>query len=295
MKPISESNIIRRYSQPPGDPPDDPEVTGSISAFPSSPLDMPTATFERDMKRREENHKKLIQWIKQNTVPEVDYGRTHIDDRCRYARAGMPHLCHDFSHFSNLTLWKSGAEKIIHVLGLSAHFPNLHHYELSAVHRQEITQVILKCQLKNLNGKIVGEGAGARHLKQDGWNIHKTIKMAMKCALVDATLNVAGLTGIFVKTNWRTLSKVAGCHGYDEVPRGADCQNYDVPTGLARPVCSPNVMPISQRQKDYIHRISGIKGHTTESLKRLIQEQFNKTLDALNRVEAHQLIQYING
>lgn len=286
MKPIRDTDILKRFSKPPRNPPDDPEA-GSISTFPSSPLDMPTATFERDMKRREENHCKLIQWIKLNLRPDVDYGRTHIDARCRYARAGITHLCRNFSHFSNLTLWKSGAEQLIHVLGLSAHFPNLHQYELSAVHRQDITQVVLKCELRTVNGKVVAEGAGARHIKQDDWNLNASIKMASKSAMIDATIRVAGLTGIFIKTHRHTVK--------NNLRRGTECNTDNLPSGgLCNRVLS-DPKAITPRQKDYITRLSGIKGHTTEGLKRLIQEQFNKSLDNLNRVEAHHLIQQING
>jgi len=147
LKPIRETEILKRYSAPPGDPPDDSNQppSGSISLFPSSYLDLPSETFENALKRREKNHRRLIQWIKKNLHPDVDYGRTHVFEQCRYAKAGVPHQCRDLSHMSMLTLWKAGAEKILGVLGLSAHFPNLHQYELAAVHKQEITQVVLKC------------------------------------------------------------------------------------------------------------------------------------------------------
>jgi hypothetical protein len=292
LKPISESNIIKRYSQPPGAPVDENQgLSGTISTFPSSPLDVPTATFESNLKRRQENHQKLIAWIRENLHPDIDYGRIHIDETCQYARAGVPYRCRDFSHFSSLTLWKSGAEKILHVLGLSAHYPNLNQYEIACVHKSSITQVILTCQLKNQNARVVGEGAGARHLKQDEWNINKAVKMAMKCALVDAVIRVAGLTGIFVKTQRHAVRyKVrdrSGCN-HNKLSSGGNC-NGDAHQNI------PQEKPITPKQKDCITRVSGIKGFTTESLNRFIQEQFSKALDDLNRVEAHHLIQHING
>jgi hypothetical protein len=292
LKPISESNIIKRYSQPPGAPVDENQgLSGTISTFPSSPLDVPTATFESNLKRRQENHQKLIAWIRENLHPDIDYGRIHIDETCQYARAGVPYRCRDFSHFSSLTLWKSGAEKILHVLGLSAHYPNLNQYEIACVHKSSITQVILTCQLKNQNARVVGEGAGARHLKQDEWNINKAVKMAMKCALVDAVIRVAGLTGIFVKTQRHAVRyKVrdrSGCN-HNKLSSEGNC-NGDAHQNI------PQEKPITPKQKDCITRVSGIKGFTTESLNRFIQEQFSKALDDLNRVEAHHLIQHING
>jgi hypothetical protein len=288
LKPISESNIIKRYSQPPGAPVDEDQgLSGTISTFPSSPLDVPTATFESNLKRRQENHQKLIQWIRQNLHPDVDYGRTHIDEQCQYARAGVAYQCRNFSHFSSIMLWKAGAEKIMHALGLSAHFPNLNQYEIACVHKSEITQVVLNCQLKNQNGRIVGEGAGARHLKQDDWNINKAVKMAMKCALVDAVIRVAGLTGIFVKTQHHAVNY--------KLRNRSDCNHDNL---SSRGNCNgthPREKFITQKQKDCITRVSGIRGYTTDSLNRLINEQFSKVLDDLTRVEASRLIQHING
>jgi len=291
LKPIKDTETLKRYSQPPGAPVDDDlGLSGTISTFPSSPLDVPAGTFESNLKRRQENHQKLIAWIRENLHPDIDYGRIHIDETCQYARSGVPYQCRDFSHFSSLTLWKSGAEKIMHVLGLSAHFPNLNQYEIACVHKSEITQVILTCQLKNQNARIVGEGAGARHLKQDDWNINKAVKMAMKCALVDAVIRVAGLTGIFVKTQRHAIKNnlpdKSDCN-FNNLPTGGNC-NGDAHSNI------PQEKPITPKQKHCITRVSGIKGFTTESLNRFIQEQFSKALDDLNRVEASHLIQNIN-
>ena len=57
----------------------------------------------------------------------------------------------------------------------------------------------------------------------------------------------------------------------------------------------PDEKPITQRQKNLIFRLAGIKGLTTESLNQLIQDRFNKPLDNLNRVKASKLIQNMNG
>jgi len=294
LKPLKESKILKRYTQPPGDPPDDDNSSpsGSITAFPSSPLDLPSKIFESALKRRDANQQVLIQWIKKNLHPDVDYGRIHVVERCRYARAGVPHQCRDFSHMSMLTLWKSGSEKILGVLGLSVHFPNLHQYELSAVHRVEIHQVMLKCELKTLNGKVVGEGAGARHLKQDDWNLNKAIKLCMKSAVIDATIRVAGLTGIFIKTHRHTLTKLGVCHK-NSIPGMSDCNGDGLP---GRSVCnSQPEKSITDKQKHLIQTIAGRKGLTIESLKKQVHSLFNKDLDDLDRVEASRFIQHFNG
>jgi len=287
LTPIRETEILKRYSQPPGAPVDEDQgLSGTISTFPSSPLDVPTATFDSNLKRRQENHQKLIAWIKQHLHPDVDYGRIHIEKNCQYARAGVPYQCRDFSHFSSLTLWKSGAEKILHILGLTAHFPNLNQYEIACVHKSEITQVILTCQLKNQNGKVVGEGTGARHIKQDGWNLNISIKMACKSAMVDAVTRTAGLTGIFIKTHRHTLK-----NNLPEIGNRPD--NLTSKTNCNGTL--PEEKSITPRQKDLIQRIAGRRGFTTEGLNKAVQRLFEKDLNSLDRVQASRFIQHLNG
>ncbi|MCD4742621.1 MAG: hypothetical protein K8R67_09135, partial [Desulfobacteraceae bacterium] len=178
--------------------------------------------------------------------------------------------------------------------GLSVHFPNVHQYELGAVHRQEIQTVILKCELRTSNGTVVAEGSGARHIKQDGWNLNTSIKMAVKSAMIDATIRVAGLTGIFIKTHQHTLTKMSGCNK-NSVPAMSDCHNYNLPPGVFRTGSYHEDRPITQRQKDFILNISGRKGMTMEDLKKQINRLFNKGLNDLNRVESSKFIQHLNG
>ena len=301
MKHVSETAILKRYSQPPGDPPDNTkqETSGSISVFPSSPLDMPPETFKNALKRREENHQVLIQWIKKNLKPDIDYGRSHIEENCKYARAGVSHLCSDFTHMSMITLWKSGAEKILRLLGLSVHFPNVHQYELGAVHRQEIQTVILKCELRTSNGTVVAEGTGARHVNQDGWNLNKSIKMTSKSAMVDATIRVAGLSGIFIKTHRNTLTKLGACNAdnrpgtgacnADNRPGTGACNGHNNQQKLTQPQL------ITQPQKDLILKLAGRLGLTIEALDKRCKDTFGGVLKGLERHCASRLISQLNG
>ena len=284
MNHIGEISTIKQFTKPPESKQPD---TGSISTFPTSPLDMPPNTFENALKNRQENQRKLIQWIKQNLEPDIHYGRVHIAQNCPLAKAGAAYLCRDFSHFSNLMLFKAGAEKIIAAMGLTAHFPNVHQYEEACLRGLELKQVLLKCELKTHGGRVVAEGSGARHLRQDNWNLNTSIKMAQKSAMIDATIRVAGLSGVFIKTHRHTLK--------NKLPRKSDCHDYSFPSGADCHSIRTEEKSITQRQKDFILKLAGNKGHTTEGLTRLIHEQFNKHLDDLNRVEASRFIEHING
>lgn len=284
MNHISEISTIKQFTKPPETKQPD---TRNISTFPTSPLDMPPTTFENALKNRQENQRKLIQWIKRNLEPDIHYGRVHIAQNCPHAKADAAYLCRDFSHFSGLTLWKAGAEKILTAMGLTAHFPNIGLYEEACLRGLEIKQVLLKCELKTHGGRVVAEGAGARHLRKDNWRLNTSIKMAQKSAMIDATIRVAGLTGIFIKTHRHTLK--------NKFPRKADCHDYNFPPRVDCRSTHPNEKAITHRQKDFIHKLAGIKGHTTAGLNRLIHERFNKRLDNLNRVEASRFIEHING
>jgi len=281
LQRLSETETLKRFVSPPGDPP-----KATITPFPSSPLDLPAETFQNALERREKNHQTIIQWIRKNLHPDIDYGRTHIFENCKYARAGAPYLCSDFSHFSTLTLWKSGAEKIARLLGLTAHFPTVQQYEIAGLHHQEIQTVVLKCELRTQAGTTVGEGTGARHLKQDGWDLNTSIKMACKSAMVDAVIRTAGLTGIFVKTNRHTLKNNLPdiVNRPDNLTSKTSCNSV-----------FPENKPITTKQKDLLQRIAGRRGLTTEGLEKAVQRLFDKNLDSLDRVQASNLIQHLNG
>jgi len=211
-------------------------------------------------------------------------------DNCKYARAGAPYLCSDFSHFSILTLWKSGAEKVARLLGLSAHFPTAYQYEIASLNRIEIQTVVLKCELRTQNGTVVGEGTGSRHIKQDGWNLNASIKICCKSAMVDAVIRTAGLTGIFIKTHRHTLK--------NNLPDIVNRPDNLTPQGNCNSNFSHNTQqekPITPKQKDLIKRISGRRGLTAEGLEKAVQRLFDKDLNNLDRVEASRFINHLNG
>ncbi len=291
LKQIKETEILKRYSKPPGDPPDE-QLGGAISIFPNAPFELPSETFANSLNRRDQNRKELFGWIQRNFNEGIDWGRIHTLGACRYARAGSPNLCRDISHYSRPILFKPGAERIICVLGMTATFPNLKQYEMACVHRQEIQTIILKCVLITQTGTVVGEGAGARNVSQDNGNLNTSIKTCVKSALVDAVFRVTGLSNVFMKTHRHTLAKLGDCHK-NSVPVMSDCNINSLP---GRSVCnSQPEEPITQKQKDLIQRIAGRRGLTAEGLEKAVRRLFGKDLDELNRVEASRFINHLNG
>jgi len=292
MKHLSESNVLKRYSQPPGDPTDENEQRSNspIEPFPSSPIDMPPDTFEKGIKRRHKNREVLIQWINDNLIYKLDFGKIHFVEHCPYAHNGSADLCADPSHWSKPALWKSGAEKILGILGLSVRFPNLKIFELAVSHKQKINEIVLKCQVKTHAGTIIAEGVGARAVEQDGGVLNTSIKMCARASMIDATIRACGLTNIFVQNDAQGKPMPTGfsCNT-DKLPYPEACNGY---TDQHESIQSKL---ITQRQKDLILKLGGRLGLTIEGLNKRCRSTFNSDLTHLERHYASRFIGELNG
>ena len=148
-----------------------------------NPLDLIPAQFKAGLDRRKENRNTLMEWIRSALVEGRDYGSIMIRGQK-----------------SKPSLLKPGAEKIAGMLGLIPKFPNLKEYEQSVLAGNIIDAIILKCELQNQSGEVIGEGVGARYVeKQDQGDLNKALKMASKSAMIDATLRCSGISEIFTQ------------------------------------------------------------------------------------------------
>mgnify|MGYP006412441379 FL=1 len=148
-----------------------------------NPMDAPVNVFKSGLDRRKTNRNALLDWIRSSLVEGRDYGSIMIKGR-----------------MSKPSLLKPGAEKIAGMLGLIPIFPNLNQYEDAALSGKTINAIIIKCELTNQDGTIIGQGVGARFVeKQDKGDLNKSMKMAVKSAMIDATLRCAGLSEIFTQ------------------------------------------------------------------------------------------------
>jgi hypothetical protein len=149
----------------------------------SNPMDNSPALFRAGLDRRKENRNTLMDWIRSSLVEGRDYGSIMIRGQK-----------------SKSSLLKPGAEKIAGMLGLIPRFPNLKDYEQAALSGIGVENIILKCELQNQEGEVIGEGVGARQVeKQDHGDLNKALKMASKSAMIDATLRCAGISEVFTQ------------------------------------------------------------------------------------------------
>ena len=171
------------------------------TAITLSPLDLPAEQFKAGLDRRKQNRQLLMDWLRTALVDGSDFGRIHVvgKSNCRFASMGRMKECLEPGHWSKPVLFKSGAEKITGMLGMTVHYPSLPAYEAAVLASVDIKTVLLRCELRDAQGRAVAEGVGARNLSQDYGDINKTLKMAEKSAHIDATLRLAGLSEVFTQ------------------------------------------------------------------------------------------------
>jgi len=160
-----------------------------------SALDIKPSVFKAGLDRRKKNRDALIEWVRNALVEGTDFGRIHVVKRDVCDRGKW---CDNEYHFSKPSLWKAGAEKLAGMLGLIVSWPTLRAYEERIIRGDPITQVLLRCELRNSDGLIVAEGIGGRDASQDG-DLNKALKMAKKSGQIDAVLNVGGLSEVFTQ------------------------------------------------------------------------------------------------
>ena len=148
-----------------------------------NPMDAAPAIFRAGLDRRKENRNTLMEWIRSSLVEGRDFGSIMIKGQR-----------------SKPSLLKPGAEKIAGMLGLIPRFPNLKQYEDAVIDGKSIINIIIKCELHNQIGEVIGEGVGARSVEtQDNGDLNKALKMASKSAMIDATLRCAGISEVFTQ------------------------------------------------------------------------------------------------
>lgn len=195
LDPIVAAPLLPAVSSP------SPGIAPTHTPITVAPLDLPGSEFRSGLDRRKQNRELLMEWLRTALVDGVDYGKVHIasKDKCEYARGGRVKECPNQYHWSKPSLFKPGAEKITGMLGMTVHFPSLAGYETAFLSGQQITQVMMRCELHDAQGRVVAEGVGARNITQDYGDINKSLKMAEKSAHIDATLRLAGLSEVFTQ------------------------------------------------------------------------------------------------
>lgn len=94
------------------------------------------------------------------------------------------------------SLYKAGAEFVCELMGYTVHFE---HDKTSWEMLMKPEAVFFLCVLTRSDGVKAGEGRGARFKGQKSGDLNNVIKMAQKCAQVDAVLHALGLSDLFTQ------------------------------------------------------------------------------------------------
>jgi hypothetical protein len=143
---------------------------------------LPTQVFQQALDRRRDNRADFDKMDSSKSGRKPDFGSIPT-------KRGP----------SKPSLWKSGAEKIIGLLNITAHFPSLADIEQSVLNGNVPEYIVVRCELHNSQGIVLAEGSGARKLSQDYGDLNKALKMAEKSALINCVLKVGGLSDVFTQ------------------------------------------------------------------------------------------------
>jgi hypothetical protein len=134
-------------------------IETSPTAVTLSPLDLPAEQFKAGLDRRKQNRQLLMDWLRTALVDGSDFGRIHVvgKSHCRFASMGRMKESTEAAHWSKPVLFKSGAEKITGMLGMTVHYPSLPAYEAAVLASIDIKTVLLRCELRDAQGRAVAE------------------------------------------------------------------------------------------------------------------------------------------
>ena len=209
----------------------------------------------------------LQSFVKEMMVPEVDFG---LIPGCKKP-----------------SLYKSGAEKLTDIFGLSKHFEVLNRVEdwEKKIFHYEIKAVLINKR----TGAVEAEGLGSccskekKYLYQDPFNIINTLlKIAKKRAFVDAVLSATRSSGIFTQD-------------IEDLP-GDNNKNNNIQQTQSTPA-SPSIdNPVTKATtKEIMAQIKAV-GMNTNYAKTLMQKRY-KVQDSkdLTEAQANDFIEHLKG
>ena len=244
------------------------------------------------------NQKAMLAWIGDSLKEGVDFGKIHKSDVC------TDRDCKIDAHYSKECLLKPGAEKIQGYLGLTARFELIKSGD-------DGTAVIVKSQIFDQNGRFVGEGMGAREVREDN-NLNTSIKMAEKSAFVSTILRVACLSDVFTQDldtmqfkPRATAQKAArqeapapetapaqqGAQSTNAAPADAPKAPTAIPAGGKNPEAA-----ITPAQKAMITKLFGELNITEAGAKKRLAARFGESCASvgdLNRAQASEIIKLL--
>lgn len=177
----------------------DLRIITNDSASSVSLLQDPQA-FKQALLVEQEIRSLLKEYISNNLIEDVDYGRIHIARNCDNFKYGNSHLCPDH-HWSKNILFKSGAEKFCNLLNLKCEYEkNQELIDQAPEQLKKVGVIAYTCKLidKNGNVKAIGNGGIVLPNPCGDKDYNRCIKVGKKRAKIDAVLEL-GLSDAFTQ------------------------------------------------------------------------------------------------
>lgn len=170
-------------------------VSHSVEVF--NPLDAEPVAFKRALESRSANYDALAMHLRGILVAGKDFGRIHI---AKKAKCQKPWQCtpeKEPYHFSPWTLFSSGGDKILGLLGLAVSYPDEQDYRRASLKGMTIQDVIIKAYIDNGRGQVISEGIGAASRADESNDLNRTMKKAEKRARMDAINRLPAISALF--------------------------------------------------------------------------------------------------
>lgn len=167
------------------------DQAGAIVEY--NPLDAEPVAFKAQLAKRQENYDNLREHLFGVLVPGKDFGKIHVVKDC-----DNKYTCTNPYHLSGWELFAPGADKILGILSLAVHYPDLKDYKRACLQGHNIEDVIADAQILSHNDQVIAAGVGACSRSEiSGGNLNNTIKRACKRARVDAVKRLPTISALF--------------------------------------------------------------------------------------------------
>lgn len=212
-----------------------------------NPLDHDPIQFKAALVNRQDNYDALRDHLRGVLVPGEDFGKIHVAKRSDCPDGQWK--CTQRSHWSKDTLFDSGGDKILGLLGLGIAYPDIDDYRKAALNGVRIADVIMNAKVINNAGLPISEGSGAASVEQEGKSLNNAIKKAQKRARLDAINRLPGVSALFEDAAW--VASIAPPKGGTAAPQ----RHGTGATLLAMPFGKHKDKPFTELEDDYLHWI----------------------------------------
>lgn len=204
-----------------------------------------TPQLREALKVQTEQRKLIQEFIQENLVEGVDYGKIHVIDSCPAEKSARGSCTKDY-HFSKSILFKPGQEKIFSLFGITDELvKDQDAYDVLQVPGM----VAYKCIMWRGKNRV-GEGRGAATLSESQNKPNSCIKKAEKRARMDAVLSL-GFSAYFTQDLDDPDYKSQRDHMNEKAKHEAEAIDKDENGFLPR---DPEE-PIDNQERALLHRL----------------------------------------